>query len=88
MYRLITESLLGLKLDIDRLHFSPCLPAEWKSFRISYRYRETSYHITLLNSNGLWQGPPSVTLDGVQQPGSFLLLQGDRREHKVEVRFL
>ena len=41
MYRFIMESLLGLKLEVDRLRFAPCLPAEWKSFKVHYRYRET-----------------------------------------------
>ena len=27
MYRLITESLLGLRLEVDKLRFAPCLPA-------------------------------------------------------------
>src|SRR5476649_2683856 len=26
MYRLITESLLGVRLDVDKLRFAPCLP--------------------------------------------------------------
>src|SRR5208282_5153853 len=30
MYRLIVESLLGLRLDVDKLHFAPCLPDNWK----------------------------------------------------------
>ena len=29
MYRLIVESLLGLRLDVDKLRFTPCLPADW-----------------------------------------------------------
>ena len=29
MYRLITESLLGLHLEVDKLRFAPCLPANW-----------------------------------------------------------
>ena len=32
MYRLIVESLLGLRLEIDRLSFTPCLPPDWQSF--------------------------------------------------------
>ena len=47
MYRLIIESLLGLRLDVDKLRFAPCLPADWSSFKIHYRYRETFYHITV-----------------------------------------
>ena len=42
MYRLIVESLLGMKLDVDRLHFAPCIPAGWKSFMLHYRYLETN----------------------------------------------
>ena len=47
MYRLIVESLLGLRLEVDRLRFEPCLPAHWPSFTIHYRYRDTPYHIVV-----------------------------------------
>src|SRR6202034_3727531 len=47
MYRLITESLLGIHLEVDSLRFTPCLPADWPAFKIHYRYRETFYHITI-----------------------------------------
>ena len=50
MYRLILESLLGLRLETDKLHFAPCLPLEWESFKMHYRYRETVYHITVLQT--------------------------------------
>ena len=33
MYRLIVESLLGLRLEVDRLRFAPCLPADWKAIQ-------------------------------------------------------
>jgi cellobiose phosphorylase len=87
LYRLITESFLGLHLDADRLRFTPCLPQDWKSCKLHYRYRETGYHITLLNVGGQWNGPQTIILDGVEQQNPFVLLQGDRREHNVEVRF-
>ena len=50
MYRLIVESLLGLRLEGDTLRFVPCLPLEWKTFKVHYRYRETIYHITVLQT--------------------------------------
>lgn len=34
------ESLLGLRIEVDRLRFVPCLPPEWKEFIVHYRYRE------------------------------------------------
>jgi len=47
MYRLIVESLLGIHLEVDKLRLTPCLPADWKSFKLHDRYRETVFHITV-----------------------------------------
>jgi cellobiose phosphorylase len=84
MYRLITESLLGLNLEVDRLRFAPCLPPDWTTFKIHYRFRETFYHITFHNSS-TGRIVKRVTADGVDQPLGILPLTDDRREHDVEV---
>jgi cellobiose phosphorylase len=84
MYRLILESLLGLRREGDKLGFAPCLPGEWKSFKMHYRYRETVYHITVLQPGD--GNAARVTVDGVEQPDDSILLRDDRREHSVEVR--
>ncbi|MGO9414911.1 MAG: GH36-type glycosyl hydrolase domain-containing protein [Syntrophobacteraceae bacterium] len=84
MYRLILDSLLGLRLETDKLHFTPCLPGEWESFIMHYRYRETVYHITVLQTdNG---GTASVIVDGVEQPDKAIPLIDDHLEHSAEVR--
>jgi len=88
LYRLTTETLLGLKLDVDKLRFTPCLPMGWKSFKLHYRYRDTQHHITLHNTAGRWDGPQVVILDGVEQSGAHLPLHGDGQEHHAEIRFL
>jgi len=85
MYRLIMESLLGLRLEVDRLRFVPCLPVDWKGFTMHYRYRETVYHIAV-QQTGAGNGEPGVTVDGVEQLGEAILLVDDRQEHSVEVR--
>ncbi|HEY1335682.1 MAG TPA: carbohydrate-binding protein, partial [Myxococcaceae bacterium] len=33
LYRLLLESLLGLRQSGDRLRFAPCVPADWRSWR-------------------------------------------------------
>ena len=48
MYRLVLESLLGLRLEVDQLRFEPRLPADWPSYTVHYRYRETSYRIVVI----------------------------------------
>ena len=84
MYRLIIESLLGLKLEGDTLRFVPCLPPDWKTFKVHYRYRETMYHITVLQSAAGSTGM-TVTVDGIQRADQAILLADDRHEHSVEV---
>jgi len=85
MYRLIVESLLGLRLEAGTLRFAPCLPANWEGFTVHYRYRETVYHIAVLQTvRG--NGGMGVTLDGVEQDDKAIPLVDDRQEHSVAVR--
>jgi cyclic beta-1,2-glucan glucanotransferase len=85
MYRLIVESLLGLRLEVDQLRFAPCLPADWKAFKVHYRYRETVYHIAVLQTLAKVD-EASITVDGVEQREKAIPLIDDRQEHSVEVR--
>ncbi len=85
MYRLIVESLLGLRLEVDRLRVEPCLPADWVGFTVHYRYRDTVYHVAVLHTSA-GNGEKSVTVDGVPQDDQTIPLVDDRQEHAVEVR--
>ena len=85
MYRLIVESLLGLRLEVDKLRFAPCLPADWEGFKIHYRYRETVYHIAVLQTPA-GNGEMCVSVDGIEQHDKTIPLVDDHKEHWVEVR--
>jgi cellobiose phosphorylase len=85
MYRLVVESILGLRLEVDKLRFVPCVPADWEAFKVHYRYRETVYHIAVLQTRA-GNGEMSVTVDGVEQHDKAIPLVDDRQEHSVEVR--
>jgi cyclic beta-1,2-glucan synthetase len=89
MYRLITESLLGLQLRTDEtgasLSINPCLPVGWTNYQIAYRFRETTYRIDIeLNDD---RGKcPSIEVDGQPQPGPAIELLDDGGSHRVTVR--
>ncbi len=89
MYRLIVESLLGVRLDASkdgvRLILSPCLPADWPGYTLEYRYRSTTYHIEVNQVHGD-DGPIGVRLDGERQADGSVPLLDDGRAHKVEAR--
>jgi cellobiose phosphorylase len=76
MYRLALESLLGLRLEGDKLHLAPCLPANWPGFKLRYRYRDTLYHIAVVRDES-----------GSVAPSAHVIsLVDDRREHRLEVK--
>jgi cellobiose phosphorylase len=88
LYRLIVESLVGLSLDVDRLHIAPCLPAHWDGIVIHYRYRETRYHIVVTQVRPVAATGRAVrhlTLDGVELKEQAIRLVDDRREHQVQL---
>jgi cellobiose phosphorylase len=82
MYRLLTESLLGLRLEPGRLRIDPHLPAAWPGFAVHYRFRDTTYHIRVERTAG---GSRTIILDGVRQDEPWLPLVDDRRDHDVSV---
>ncbi len=84
MYRLITESLLGLRLEVDTLHFRPHMPNAWDTFKAHYRYRETHYHI-LFHRGTQNAGVRRVEIDGKPSPHTHLKLIDDRQHHQVDV---
>jgi cellobiose phosphorylase len=85
MYRLTVETLLGLQLEVDHLRIAPCIPADWETYTIHYRYRETVYHITVRRIGELSGQVIRVTVDGTERPDTRIPLIDDRREHTVEV---
>ena len=85
MYRLIVESLLGLTLEEDTLRFTPCLPAAWQEYVLHYRYRETTYHIKVRQTE-TGTGEMQVTVDGSVREDRLIPLIDDHQEHTVEVK--
>jgi cellobiose phosphorylase len=83
LYRLMVESLLGLRLEVDKLYLAPCIPAEWQTYTVHYRHRETVYHIQVTRS-AISRGT-TVALDGVEQRDPVIPLGDDRKEHAVAV---
>jgi cellobiose phosphorylase len=89
LYRLIVESLLGLKREADKLIVTPCLPEDWKAFSMSYRYRDTTYQIAVTQLSAADEATNftaiTVALDGIAQIDNAIPLADDHRQHRVEV---
>jgi len=83
LYRLIIESFLGLQKEENKLKFTPCVPEEWASFKVHYRYKNTVYHIEVVRI--LTGEKMNVTVDGVETAGNVITLVDDGAEHHVRL---
>ena len=85
MYRLIVESLLGLRLEVDKLALLRASPRIGRGSRCTTDTGKRVYHITVLQT-ARGNGETSVTVDGVEQHDQAIPLVDDRQEHSVEVK--
>lgn len=81
MYRLLTESLLGIRLEAgNQLLLNPQMPKGWERFSCDYRYKGSLYqinvHVDVKVSGHLF-------LDGLRLKGNTITLQDDGKVHEV-----
>jgi len=88
LYRLIVESLLGIRRQGNRLHISPCMPEDWPSYSMIYRFGDTRYRIHVVQETSSTGAVAlnGISLDGVDQGEHGVLLVDDHVDHTVEVR--
>ena len=86
MYRLLTETLLGVHLEANRLRIEPRFPVSWTSYKIHYRYRQTVYHITVTRLSKDSPGPSQLILDNQTLSDETIPLVDDHIEHFAEMR--
>ena len=63
-YFAATQYLLGIRPDFDGLHVDPCIPADWKEFRVTRKWRGSTYEIHVVNPDGVEKGVRTITADG------------------------
>ncbi len=88
MYRLITESLLGLQRRGDHLQINPCLPEHWTQFTLNYRFGRSHYRIAVSQSLGSATATSQVRVDGSDQAEPWICLRDDGLRHEVEIQLL
>jgi cyclic beta-1,2-glucan synthetase len=85
MYQAGLEYVLGVTRRANRLYIRPCVPFEWDSFAIDYRYGNTTYKIEVECTEKI-SVPAMWSVDGqeaVQLP--YLQLLDDGKVHTVTV---
>jgi cyclic beta-1,2-glucan synthetase len=85
MYRIGMEHVIGLRRRGRTLAITPCIPSNWPSFEIEYRYGTGVYHIVVENPERVCQGVIRLEIDGVRTSDGYVRLESDDRTHEVRV---
>ncbi|MDP9013960.1 MAG: glycosyl transferase, partial [Pseudomonadota bacterium] len=87
MYRAGLEWILGFRVRAGKLVLTPCIPAEWPRFDITFRYRSARYEIVVENPHRVSRGVAHIEVDGKKVPvgEGHVVLADDGRTHEIRV---
>ena len=63
LYRAGLEWILGLRIRGKTLSVDPCIPRNWPSYSIDFRYHSAIYQIRVDNPSGVSRGVASISVD-------------------------
>lgn len=78
-----TRYMLGIKPQFDHLQIDPCIPSDWKEFRVTREFRGAVYEITVLNPDSVMKGVGRMYLDGEETKVIPVCEAGSRHEVTV-----
>ncbi|MDQ3814400.1 MAG: hypothetical protein M3347_10665, partial [Armatimonadota bacterium] len=86
MYRVWIEEVLGFQMRGEHLVIDPTIRADWKEFKLRYRYRSAFYNILVENPDSVQHGVVWVEVDGERRTDNTIPLRDDGANHAVRVR--
>jgi cyclic beta-1,2-glucan synthetase len=85
MYRVGTESILGITLRRGALRIDPCIPRDWPMYEVHFKARHAEYHILVENPARVNRGVQRLEVDGVECAGQEVAIANDGAVHTVRV---
>ncbi len=85
MYQAGTQYLLGVRPTYTGLLIDPCVPCDWKGFKVIRQVRGATYHIEVRNPARVSRGVKSIEVDGTPLAGSIVPYFADGQPHRVVV---
>jgi len=68
----ISQSILGIIPELKGLRVSPSIPASWKGYTVSRRFRGADYVITVKNPDGVQSGVKTLLVNGEPISGTLI----------------
>lgn len=84
-YYAATQYILGIQPDYNGLIINPCVPADWKEFSVTRRFRGNNIIIRFSNPHGVQKGVQSIIANGEHISGNCIPIEKLQDHTIVEV---
>lgn len=81
----ISQNILGIKPDYNGLMIDPCIPSDWDGYKVSRKFRNATFEISITNPNHVSKGVKNLVVDGNEIAGNIIPVFNDGKVHNVEV---
>jgi len=81
----ISQYILGVQPEYDGLRIGPCIPNNWKEYKISRKFRGNNYNITIVNPDGVSKGVKAIVLNNKEIQGNIIPLDKVKQINEVKV---
>ncbi len=68
----VVNGILGLQPQYEGINIDPCIPADWKAFKIKKNFRGKTLNIQVDNSAGVEKGVKFIVLNGTKIDGCYV----------------
>jgi len=86
LYRAGIEWILGFRVRGMSLSIDPCIPRNWPSYSVKFRYHSSVYNIQVQNPSNVARGVALTEVDGKILPGSTTIqLEDDGAAHTIRI---
>jgi N,N'-diacetylchitobiose phosphorylase len=84
-YYTATQFILGIQPDYSGLRIDPCIPSKWKEMKITRKFRNKIFNITIKNKNGAQKGVKKIILNDKRMEGNLIPVELMKDNNNVVV---
>lgn len=85
LHRVATHWILGVRPQEDGLLVDPSIPSDWPGFKVTRKFRNAIYKISVTNPQRVSKGVKSVMVDGKSFVGNVIPSFSDGKTHTVDI---
>lgn len=79
----ISQYILGIRPEFDGLCIDPCIPDDMDGFKVTRRFRNATYNITVDNTAHSQKGVKQLIVNGIKINGNIIVYDESIKEYEV-----